>query len=43
MGFVFSIPYPPVYENTLGALSGIVEIDLPTLMPLDCIFPMDCA
>ena len=38
MGFAFAIPYPPVYESTVGALGGLISIDLPTMMPLDCIF-----
>ena len=38
MGFVFSIPYPPFYSDSVRAVAGIFEIDLPSVMPLDCIF-----
>ena len=41
MGFAFSIPYPPLYQSTIGAVASIIEVDLPSVMPLDCIFPMD--
>ena len=40
MGDVFSIPYPPVMSGATNSLS-FIEIDLPAMMPLDCIFPMN--
>ena len=41
MGFAFSINYPVTLSGTLSAVAGIFEIDLPTLMPLECIVPMN--
>ena len=40
MGAAFSIPYPPVMSSTTNAFS-FLEIDLPAMMPLDCIVPMN--
>jgi len=33
----FSIPFPPFYEQAVSAVSGVIQIELPAVMPLDCI------
>ena len=37
LGAVFAIPFPPFYEQTVSTVGGLLQIELPTLMPLDCI------
>lgn len=37
IGAVFSIPFPPFYESAVSSVGGIIQIELPSLMPLDCI------
>ena len=37
LGVVFTIPYPPLYEQAMSQISTI-ELDLPSLLPLNCIF-----
>ena len=41
LGIIFSIPYPKVYDDVLERLSGLVQIDFPKLMPMQCIRPTD--
>jgi hypothetical protein len=40
VGITFAIPYPPVYVTVLNVASSIVQVDLPTAMPLDCMVPL---
>ena len=40
MGFAFSIPSPPVMTSAANTLS-FIEIDLPAVLPIDCVFPMN--
>ena len=37
IGAVFAIPFPPVYESAINAIGGLIQIELTSLMPLDCI------
>ena len=37
MGPVFAIPFPPFYESAVSSVGGLLQIELPQLMPLDCI------
>ena len=37
MGMVFEIPFPPFYEGITSGLGEFFQIDLPTLMPIDCL------
>mgnify|MGYP006936382134 CR=1 FL=1 len=37
IGAAFSIPFPPFYEQAVSAVSGVIQIELPAVMPLDCI------
>ena len=37
IGMVFAIPFPPFYEQTVTSVAGVLQIELPALMPLDCI------
>ena len=37
IGAVFAIPFPPFYEQAVGAIGGLIQIELPSLVPLDCI------
>ena len=37
LGVVFAIPFPPFYEGAVGAIGGLLQIELPSLVPLDCI------
>ena len=39
LGAIFAIPFPNVYERIVSVVSGIVSIELPTLMPVGCFFP----
>jgi len=39
IGAAFSIPFPAFYEQVVSAVSGVIQIELPAVMPLDCIFP----
>lgn len=41
MGFSFAIPYPPLYQSTIDFVAGLVEIDLPSVMPLGCAAPLN--
>ena len=34
---VFNIPFPPFYESAVSAIGGLIQIEIPSLMPLDCI------
>ena len=36
IGITFSVVYPPIYRTVLNALSSIVQISLPTALPLGC-------
>ena len=36
IGATFSIPFPPFYEQAVSTVGGILQIELPSLMPLDC-------
>ena len=38
IGAAFSIPFPSFYEQVVSAVSGVIQIELPAVMPLDCIF-----
>ena len=40
IGFSFSIPYPPLYQNTIDFVAAIIEIDLPQILPLGCVMPL---
>jgi len=40
LGFVFQITYPPWYEDTIANLSGLIQIDFPSLLPLECVWPI---
>jgi len=37
IGAAFSIPFPPFYEQVVSTVSGVLQIELPAVMPLDCI------
>ena len=37
IGAAFSIPFPTFYEQAVSAVSGVIQIELPAVMPLDCI------
>ena len=37
IGAVFAIPFPPFYESAVSAIGGLIQIELPSLVPLDCI------
>jgi hypothetical protein len=41
LGPIFMIPFPPFYESTVSSIGGLVQIELPSLMPVDCIVPMN--
>ena len=41
LGIIFDIPYPDEYEQALSWLSSIVQVDLPSLMPMQCFHPID--
>ena len=36
-GITFDIRWPPIYKQALDFLGSIVQLDLPSAMPLDCI------
>lgn len=36
LGVIFNIPYPENYQNLLSTISSI-ELNLPTMLPLDCL------
>ena len=36
VGATFSIPFPPFYDQVVSAVGGLLQIELPSLMPLDC-------
>jgi hypothetical protein len=37
IGGVFAIPFPPFYDSVVGGMGSIFQINLPTLMPAECI------
>ena len=37
LGAIFSIPFPPIYTAATEAIGGLVQIELPAMMPVDCI------
>ena len=37
VGFVFRVPFPPMFDQITQWLGSIVSISLPDLMPIDCI------
>ena len=37
LGSVFTIPFPPFYQAATSGVGNLFQVDLPTLMPLDCI------
>ena len=37
LGAIFSIPFPPIYSAATEAVGGLVQIELPAMMPVDCI------
>lgn len=37
IGSAFSIPFPPFYESAVSSVGGLIQIELPSIMPLDCI------
>ena len=37
LGAIFSIPFPPIYSASVDAIGGLVQIELPAMMPVDCI------
>ena len=37
VGVVFNIPFPPFYERVVSNIGGLIQIEIPSLMPLDCI------
>ena len=37
LGAIFSIPFPPIYSAATEAVGGLVQIELPSMMPVDCI------
>ena len=39
LGSTFSIPFPPFYEQAVTAVGGVLQIELPSIMPLDCMLP----
>ena len=41
LGFTFSIPYPTFFESWMSSIGGVFQVELPQMMPLDCIFPMN--
>lgn len=38
LGAIFDIPFPPFYTQAVSSVGGLIQIELPSLMPLDCIF-----
>ena len=36
IGPVFAIPFPPFYEVAVSSVGSLLQIELPSLMPLDC-------
>ena len=38
---VFSIPFPTFYEATVDEIGGLIQIELPAIMPIDCIVSMN--
>ena len=41
MGFVFSIPYPDYFTSSMETVGSVFEIEMPQLMPMDCMIPMN--
>ena len=39
MGTVYAIPYPPFCQAFINAIGSLLQIELPSLVPLDCIVP----
>ena len=39
IGVTFSIPFPPFYNVIVSQVGGFLQIELPSMMPLDCLFP----
>jgi len=37
IGATFSIPFPPFYEQVVSAVGGVLQVQLPSIMPLGCI------
>ena len=37
LGGVFAIPFPPFYASAVSTIGGLIQIELPSLLPLDCI------
>ena len=37
MGGVFSIPFPPFYEEAVNSIGGFLQIEIKSLMPAECI------
>ena len=40
LGPIFSIPFPPFYSSAVSSIGGLIQIELPALMPIDCIIPV---
>jgi len=41
VGITFAVPYPPTYATVLNFASSVVQLDLPTAMPLGCMMSVD--
>ena len=41
MGFSFSIPYPTILDNAINSVGGLIEIELPQILPLGCAMPLN--
>jgi len=39
LGATFAIPFPPFYSQAVSAVGGLLQIELPSIMPLDCMWP----
>ena len=39
LGATFAIPFPNIYEQIVSVVSGILTIELPSLMPIGCLAP----
>ena len=37
IGFSFSIPYPDVYQDTINFLADLIEIEVPQILPFECV------
>ena len=41
MGVVYSIPFPNLYQQAVDSFGAYIDIQLPRIMPIRCLYPMN--